>query len=85
MTHEATTRDIARLPTRILGPCEEFSLLLDQRRLISKRVNELLMPQVERALGIGHVAQVCTLPKSGLRIVDSKPGSLFCRGGRLNG
>ncbi len=72
MTTETITRDTARLPHRMTR-AEEYLHLFEQRRQIDRRLSEL-------AEILGPTFGV-SLPKSGLRIVASKPGSLTCKGG----
>ena len=72
------TGDPVRLPRRMTKG-EEFLHLSDMRRRIDIRLTEL-------AEHFGaDLGKAKHLPKSGLRIVSNKNGSLFCKGGPIDG
>ena len=68
---------IARLPAsqRICTHADEFLNLMEQRRLIDRRLDEL----------VEILDSAPRLPKSGLRLASSRPGSLLFKGGRSHG
>lgn len=69
----------AATPLCRLSKGDEFLVLMDQRRRIDARLNEL-------AEHFGaNLAEVSRLPKSKLRIVVNKGGALLCKGGPING
>ena len=54
---------------------DEFVRLMDQRKIIDRRLDEL----------VEILDPTPTLPKSGLRLTGTRPGNLLFKGGRAHG
>lgn len=66
-----------RLPQRMAYETE-FLRLMDQRKLIERRLDELV-ELIEP--GVPHAPVTTILPKSRLRLVGSRPGQSLFKGG----